>query len=461
MTELQGVLGDIFGLMGKNRTATKILIGLFAGFAAAIVVLNAALKTYEVIAGLVKLVTKLWRYEQLKLNLAFLTNPLFLLVAAIAALVVGIIIAYKRVGWFRDAVNAMFRGIVDAAKWLLDFFKNNWQYIVAGIILGPFGLIAVGVVKHWDEIKELITKGVEAVLGFLRGIPDQLLAAGKAVGQAVKDGIVDGITGVANAVWGIVDNIRSFLSSKVSAITGWGRDVGEWLKGAVVNAVVGVASGVWSVISGIPGYLRAQFTATLAGWQAIGGWIRDAVVDGLTGFALGIWGWMGKAKQFLVDNKEELVGMFKTVGGWIKDAVIDGLTGLAKELWQKFKGAFSWVKNKFKSAGGLLAKANPFKGVQMQAAAAAGVVSQVAPTAGLMAPRAGEGGTGALAGAPPPLYNLKQLMGAMGAETPPPPPVEVRVFIGDTELKGIVRTEVRQAGDATARVLLAATSGVA
>jgi exonuclease VII small subunit len=43
----------------------------------------------------------------------------------------------------------------------------------------------------------------------------------------------------------------------------------------------------------------------------------------------------------------------------------------------------------------------------------------------------------------------------------PEPEFEVRVFIGDQELRGLVRTEVRRSDDATARLILAQSAGVA
>src|ERR1019366_8081146 len=42
---------------------------------------------------------------QVGLNLAFLANPIFLVIVAIVALVAGFVMAYKKIKWFHDLVN--------------------------------------------------------------------------------------------------------------------------------------------------------------------------------------------------------------------------------------------------------------------------------------------------------------------------------------------------------------------
>jgi len=447
-----------FDLLTKHQGVVGGLVVTFTALAAAIVAVNIGMKIYAAGAAVVKAATAAWTAVQWLLDASF--APLLLVPVALAAIAIGMVIAYKKSETFRAVIDGLFGAIVDGAKWVLDFFKSNWEYVVAGIILGPFGLILVGIVKHWDEIKAAITDGVDAVLKFLKSVPDKLLAAGTALGKAIKDGAVNGLTGVVSALWDVLSRISAKVAEKASEVAGWGARVGGNFKDAVVDGVVGIATGVWGIAARIPGFFRDNL-ATIVQWGAqIGGWIRDAIVDGLTGFAVGVWGWLGKAKQFITDNKAELVKLFTEVGTWIRDAIVAGLAGLGNLIREAVKKAIRSIGGKL---GGAVGKATGiFKGAAPQGVAG-WVPGPVQAAAGLGVQATASSGTGALAGAPPPLYNLRQLMSTMQREAAPPPeqPLEVRVFIGDTELKGIVRTEVRRAGDATARVLLAASNGVA
>src|SRR5262245_11412888 len=79
-------------------------------------------------------------------------------VIALAALALGFYLAYKKVDWFRDAVNATF-----------NWIKRNWPYIL-GILLGPIALAVIAIIKNWGKIHDLFT----GFLDFLRGLRDRL-----------------------------------------------------------------------------------------------------------------------------------------------------------------------------------------------------------------------------------------------------------------------------------------------
>lgn len=107
---------------GKHQTIAKILVAGLGLLAAALLAAAAA---------------------QLLLNLAFLANPVGLVVIAIAALVAGLIIAYKRSETFRDIVNALW-----------EVFKN----------VTPIGLI----IKHFGTLKDVF----EDVYGWAKKVLD-------------------------------------------------------------------------------------------------------------------------------------------------------------------------------------------------------------------------------------------------------------------------------------------------
>jgi hypothetical protein len=119
----------------------------------------------------------------LSFNAAFLLIPI-----AVVAVVAAIIVAYKKFGWFRSAVNAVWGAIKATFGWV----KKNWPLLL-GILTGPFGLAVVLIAKNWDKVKS----GARGLLDWFKGF-----------GTKVVDFIVQGIKGAPGA---ILDAIKSLL----------------------------------------------------------------------------------------------------------------------------------------------------------------------------------------------------------------------------------------------------------
>ena len=81
----------------------------------------------------------------LAVNAAMALNPFSLIAAGIALLVVGLVTAYKKFGWFRDGVNAV-----------INFLIDGFELLVNGVIMLINGIIrAYNAVSWGDDIKTL------------------------------------------------------------------------------------------------------------------------------------------------------------------------------------------------------------------------------------------------------------------------------------------------------------------
>src|SRR5690606_34669072 len=90
----------------------------------------AQLVAYRVATLAVAAATKVWTGIQWLFNAAMSANPIGLVVVAIAALVAGIVLAYKRSETFRNIVQTAFRAIGAAATWLWEnAIKPAWDAI--------------------------------------------------------------------------------------------------------------------------------------------------------------------------------------------------------------------------------------------------------------------------------------------------------------------------------------------
>ena len=166
---------------GAVLNAAKIAGGWVLTGAGAV---GATAKTlaYAAASGVVRAATLAWIGVQWLLNAALNANPIGIAVVAIAALVGGIILAYKKSETFRNIVHAVWNGIKTAVSatvnwftqtaWpaikgfftkigdvvgkVVGFIKRNWKLLLA-IITGPIGLAVMLVTKNFDKIKAVAT----------------------------------------------------------------------------------------------------------------------------------------------------------------------------------------------------------------------------------------------------------------------------------------------------------------
>lgn len=123
----------------ENSTVFLIIAGVIGGIAAAIVVTNAAMTAWTA-------ATKAFTVIQGAFNAVMAANPVVLFAVAIAALVVGLVIAYKKFDAFRDIVDAVFSAIKTGIKGGMDAIGTYLNFIM-GIYKGIFN----GIAKLWNS----------------------------------------------------------------------------------------------------------------------------------------------------------------------------------------------------------------------------------------------------------------------------------------------------------------------
>lgn len=102
----------------ENKDAVQLGAIAIGGLATAVLAINAGLKTFRAIQTAVTAAQWLW-------NAAATANPIGAIVIILVALVAGFVLAYQKVGWFRDAVNAAGRIMASA----FDGFKAVLSWI--------------------------------------------------------------------------------------------------------------------------------------------------------------------------------------------------------------------------------------------------------------------------------------------------------------------------------------------
>ena len=101
-----------------------------------------------VITGKILYLIKVFQEFQIVSKLAFMTNPWFLLAAAIVVITVLIITHWKQVS---KVLSAIWHSILAAAMVAWNWIKAHWPLLLI-IVGGPMGALAVLMIKHWRGI---------------------------------------------------------------------------------------------------------------------------------------------------------------------------------------------------------------------------------------------------------------------------------------------------------------------
>ncbi|MCA1569306.1 MAG: phage tail tape measure protein [Chloroflexi bacterium] len=186
--------------------------------------------------------------------LAFIGGPVTLVIAGIAALVAGIVVAYQRFEGFRNVVDGV-------ARFLRDQFANvvNWTR------------------ENWGQISEAVTHAVNVVRGVIEAFVTVVGAVWRTWGDEIRN--------IAKTAW---DQIRLIVETAVNIVRNTIQVVlaiinGDW--GRAWDGIKGILSAAWEYIKGTIGnalaYVGQIVEAALSGlralWESTWNWVRDYV----------------------------------------------------------------------------------------------------------------------------------------------------------------------------------------
>ena len=278
---LENVLGPalraVTGFLADNKTAVQAIVVAFGAFIAitkaamvAQLAFNTALIAFgvartAVVAGLAAM-----RAAMIALNTAFLANPIFLTVAALAALAAGLVYAYKRSETFRDIVNGAFSAIKAAGASLLTVFVDIKD-----------GVVAVGNAfrSGFTATVEVVRAAFNAIRGVWTGTLQPVLTA---IARAVLDLYTTGfqlyfrlISTVVRTAFQTVQSMwTSVLRPTFNAIVVGARLLGDGFRlyfnllASVVRTSFRVVQSIWQTV------LRPTFDAILSGARLLGDGFR-------------------------------------------------------------------------------------------------------------------------------------------------------------------------------------------
>lgn len=223
---VSGVLVDLVTFMSNNQ-------GWLAPLAAGILAIVAAVKV--------------WTIVQAILNSTLLANPVFLIIAAIVALIAIVVVLYTKVDWFRNAVDAAIGFIVDAWNWLKDNIDNIGHAIMIAIEIyfAPFFLTYKAIKATWEHLPEVfsaVVSGLATALSTVWNVIKWPFEQGFTLVKAVIDKVAGWISGMVSGVEAAISNVWNVIK--------WPFEQGAQLAKAALDSITNLASGIGNKISG-------------------------------------------------------------------------------------------------------------------------------------------------------------------------------------------------------------------
>ena len=204
---ITGGIGTLLIAMVKLGKAYKTLRGLM-------LLTRLQLVALAVWQAVVTAATTAQTVAQWALNVAMRANPIVAVVTLLIALGVAFVLAYKKVGWFRSAVQAVW-----------NFIKTHWKKIVM-LLAGPMGFAVVKIIEHWGQIKAAATatwqwvrNAFSNLVGWFKSLPGKIAAAASGIFSPFKEAAKTAFNGVAS-LW---NNTVGKLSFK---LPGWIPKIG-------------------------------------------------------------------------------------------------------------------------------------------------------------------------------------------------------------------------------------------
>lgn len=233
-----------------------------------------------VFGGILKIISIVKTFGAAMQGLFFIMadNPIVLLIALIAGIVVAIIYAWNHCEKFRNFFINMWNGIktivntaitfiVNLFTSIVDFFKNNWKSLLL-LLVNPFAgafkllydncegfrnfvnnfvsTIANFFINLKNKIVNAFNNVVNAIkqlpgkiktipgqiIGFFASLPSQMASVGLNIVKGIGNGITSGITWIKNKIRAFVGNVTSFIK-KVFKIGSpsklMEKQIGQWI----------------------------------------------------------------------------------------------------------------------------------------------------------------------------------------------------------------------------------------
>lgn len=357
VTIVMGALSGLFGFIGQHQEVFKtlaagvtIFILAFAGIQAVIGIVTTVISVISTIGTIVSSVIGFFTLlgEVGAAAFAIIASPVTLVVAAIAGIIAILVLAYNKVGWFRDMVNAAWTAIVAVAT-------TVWNGIVS-VVTGVMTSIWAGIQPIITQIKAL-WQSLQPIIAVVWSGISTVISAAFAVISAIFSSMMPIISAIWSTAWNVMSTILStvwtvistVVSTALAVITGIITAVmaiinGDW--SGAWEAIKGVLSAVWNAIVTIVTTLITALVSIISSVLSGIASLWSAIWNGIKSVASAVWsGIVSIVSGFINAVMSVITGVMASItGAW--SAAWNGIKSVASGIWNGIVGAFQAIIGK-------------------------------------------------------------------------------------------------------------------
>lgn len=294
-------------------------------------------------------------------------GPVGLVIAAIAAVVVGLAALYNTNEDVRNAINSAWSGIQSAAA-------QVWPYIQQAVATACSVIHGV-VTQYWPVIQQVVTQVMGAVKDFVVSawptiqaafttacsVIQSIIQAVWPVIQAVVSVVMSAIQLIVTQVWPTVQNYISMACQVIMSVINAVWPVIQTIITTVMNVIMAVVSVVWPIIQTVFSTACAVIAAVInAVWPVIQTVITTVmqVINAVIGTVLaaingdwsGVWTGIQSIIETVWTGIQNIVSAAIGAVSSIISSVLSTISGVWSGTWGAIKWAFSSIWNGIKGA---------------------------------------------------------------------------------------------------------------
>lgn len=270
--------------------------------------------------------------SQISVNLAFLANPVALVIAAVVALIAIIVVAYNNIGWFKDGVDAAVKWIGEAwqnmCKWIGEAWNNTIQFIgdawsnTSGMFTDFFNNTVGMFTDFFNNTVGMFSDFFSNTIGMFSDWFGGVVGLFGDIGK----GISDAFNGVVDFISNIINTIVTVISTGVQIYIGIWVGAFNIMRDIFMNIWNGIISFFQPLIDLIGAIIKGVIDITLAIWQVA--W------DIISTIFIGVW--------------TNLVRFFTPIIQGIQDAIgnaVNWVVNAWNTAWQAVSDFFTGIWN--------------------------------------------------------------------------------------------------------------------
>jgi phage-related protein len=342
------------------------------------------LATWNSESKIVQAATKVWTGVQWALDAAMdaFGGPMILIVAGIAALAAGVVLAYMKFKPFHDLVNAVAR---DLKKWFLDAFdavkkaftdfvhgfEVVWQTVVG--IVKKYGLIILAVIAPVIGIPLLIITHWKTIVAFFTKLPGEIVNAVGNVGRTIWSAISAGITWIKGKFKDAVDLwVDIYIKFPLRVLRAIGN-LGMQIWNNITDGLATMKSKVMDFIGGVVTFFAGFPAKVMRAIGNLGSQIWGGIQSGLAAMKDHVTTWVGNVAGWFAGLPGKAVRAIGNLGGAIWNGISSGLSTIKTKIGNALSGVKTAVTNAFTGAAQWLVSA----GGQIIGGLVSGILSSV------------------------------------------------------------------------------------